>query len=86
MSETKICGECRWSPLGSYTGGPCRLGIRSFPCGSEDPACPAFDDGEYDKAVSELVDAVCDGETKDWIMDKVAAVEAAMKEREGRGR
>jgi len=69
VSETKTCGECKWfrqkggrewgecfAPLPFLFNGHDEEHDTVFPDDPHDnDACPAFDDGSYDKAVEELV-------------------------------
>lgn len=54
--KEKTCGECKWwnkYPTTKNNVGPCPiLGIRD----ADASACPAFDDGEYEKAVDLLIE------------------------------
>jgi len=72
VSETKTCGECKWfRQKGGREWGECFAPLPFLfnghdeehdPVFPDDPhdndACPAFDDGSYDKAVDELIAVV----------------------------
>ncbi len=64
MSEKtaeKTCGECKWwvrngdAPLWGRCA-PVRHNCPAVTIGGGRPPCPAFDDGEFKKAVRELAD------------------------------
>lgn len=92
------CWECRWWADDPITGhsdeaqfDPSR-GHCSFPLDfilAPGECCPVFDDGEFDKAVADLTAQakyIADEKGLKILGECVAAVEAAMKEREERGR
>jgi hypothetical protein len=83
MSE---CRDCKlWKRQGKSHWGNCPIAecFGEVDMGADEPSCPAFDNGEYDKAVGELIEKVerfrmyQTSDIDDVLVQAIIAVEAA---------